>query len=365
MKNIDKINPYKVAVKKTEFGTITKLTAEIGVSASIDSISFGEKTLIANNVYKENETYDLVYSVIDTDGNVESFVEDDGILPTLFLSPNQENYVSISPYDPDKELEISIPVFNRENTELPKGNRPFVGDFIGVTNQFSIFYAVDIWSDTKPDKMLAIEYKNDVIKKKNNIKVPLPRNNKVYVASKEIHLLAKDGNVWLHRQIDEKGNEIRQRKLITNQKYFLQILSLSFEGDSYLLAQEKSKIIIEKIDKNGESSNIDLIDITDPFFNTWQPEKIAEDTFVTKFNGEFGNGWFTTKKDQLLEIFYSKGEKGYKNLLTNEVLEMENEDLVLSNLNSTKENSYAVVFYPMTDRKIKNKELIILNREIK
>ena len=85
MKNIDKINPYKVAVKKTEFGTITKLTAEIGVSASIDSISFGEKTLIANNVYKENETYDLVYTVIDTDGNVESFVEDDGILPTLFL----------------------------------------------------------------------------------------------------------------------------------------------------------------------------------------------------------------------------------------------------------------------------------------
>lgn len=365
MKNIDKINPYKITIDRTKFGTVTKLTAEIGVSASIESISFGEKTLIANNVYKENETYNLVYTIINTDGSVESFVEDDGILPTLFLSPNKENYVSISPYDPDKDLEISIPIFNRENTELPKGNKQFVGDFIGVANQFSVFYDVDIWSDTKPDKMLAIEFKNDKIKKKHNIKVPLPRNNKVFIENNEIHLLSTDGNVWLHRQIDELGNLKRERKIKPSQDYFWQILSVSFTKNSYILCEENGKITIEIISPDNKCKTIELNNIGDEFFNTWKPQKIAEDTFVTRFNGEFGNGWFTTKKDQLLEIFYSKGENGYKNLLTKEVLEMEKENLVISGINKTNENSYAIVFYPMTDRKDKNKELIILNREIK
>lgn len=365
MKNIDKINPYKITVDKTKFGAVTKLTAEIGVSASIESISFEEKTLIANNVYKENETYNLVYTIIDTDGNIESFVEEDGILPTLFLSPNKENYVSISPYDPNKDLEISIPIFNRENTELPNGNKQFVGDFIGVANQFSVFYDVDIWSDTKPDKMLAIEFKNDAIKKKHNIKVPLPRNNKVFIENNEIHLLSTDGNIWLHRQIDEFGNLKRERKIKPTQEYFWQILSGSFTENSYILCEENGKITIEIISPDNKCETIELINIGDEFFNTWKPQKIAEDTFVTRFNGEFGNGWFTTKKDQLLELFYSKGEKGYKNLLTSEVLKLGNDNLVISNLNKTKENSYAVVFYPMTDQKDKNKELIILNREIK
>ena len=365
MKNIDRINSYKTTIKKTKIGTITNLTAEIGVSASVENISFGEKTLIANNVYKENETYNLVYTIIDTDGNVESFVEDDGILPTLFLSPNQENYVSISPYDPDKDLEISIPVFNRENTELPKGNKQFVGDFIGVANQFSVFYDVDIWSDTKPDKMLAIEFKNNQIKKKHNVKVPLPRNNKIFIENNEIHLLTVNGNIWLHRQIDELGNVKQERKIKPNQEYFWQILSLSFTENSYILYEENGKITIEVILPDNKCKTIELSNIGDEFFNTWQPEKISENTFVTRFNGEFGNGWFTTKNDQLLEIFYSKGEKGYTNLLTNEVLELEYENLIISGINKTKENSYAVVFYLKTDRKDKNKELIILNREIK
>ena len=364
MKNIDKTNSFESEIKETSFGIITTLVANIEISAK-GSISFDGKTLLANYVYKNNSSYNLVYTVADRNGNEESFIEDDGILPTLFLSPNQENYASIVPYHPDKELEISIPVFNRENIELPKGNRPFTGKFIGISNQFSIFYDVDPWSNAKPDKLLAIEFKNDIIKKKHNVKVALPRNNKIFISNAEIHLLAKENDNWLHRQVDGLGNEIKRREIQIKQKYIRQILGLSFDEDSYLLAQEEGKIIIEKIDKNGNCNTIELIDIIDPFFNTWQPVKISENTFVTRFNGEFGNGWITTKNSQLLEIFYSKGEKGYKNLLTNEVLQMDNDKLVISSINQTADNSYAVIFYPMTDRQTKNKELIILNREIK
>lgn len=364
MKNIDEINPFKSVIKKTAFGTLTILETEVEVSAK-ESIPFSGKSLLTNYNYTKEGTYDLVYTIVDKEGNTDSFVEDDGILPTLFLSPNQENHVSVVPYNPNKELEISIPIFNRENIEKPKANRPFTGKFIGTLNQFSIFYDVDIWSETKPDKLLAIEFKGENIKKKHNIKVPLPRNNKIFISDNEIHLLSKDNNGWLHRQIDEKGNEIKQRQIETNQQFFREIISLSFNKNSYLLAQNKGKIIIEKIAIDGKSEIIELIDITDPLFNTWQPVKISEETFVTRFNGEFGNGWFTTKNDQLLEIFYSKSQQGFKNLLTNEVLQMENDKSAISSINKTTDNSYAVIFYPMTDRGIKNNKLIILNREIK
>lgn len=363
MKNIEKINPFKSTTQITKFGNVTTLITEKGISAH-GSIAYKGKTLLANYVYKDSDTYHLVYTTIDNDGKIESFKDPDGILPTLFLSPDKENYVSIVPYHSDKELEISIPVFNRGKTELPKGNRPFLGDFIGTSHQFSIFYDVDRWSKSKPDKLLAIEFKNGVIKKKQQAKIGLPCNNKIFISNHEIHLLAKDENGWLHRLIDEKGNAIRNRRLHTKQSFYREIISLSFDGDSYLLSEEDGKIIIEKIAIDGNSEPVELIDITDPFFNTWRPVKISENTFVTRFNGEFGNGWFTTRNEQLLEIFYSKGLQGYRDLLSNDVWLTDKGDLIISSINNTTENAYSVVFYPKTDRGIRNNELVILNRSI-
>lgn len=364
MKNPDQVNPYQSTIKKTDFGILTTLVSEAGVSTH-GSISFGDKTVSANYVYDKRGTYQLVYTIIDTDGNTESFAEDSGILPTLFLSPAQKNYVSFVPYHPDKELEISVPVFNRDNTELPKGNRPFTGKFIGTTNQFSIFHEADIWSETKPDKMLSIEFKNDAIKKKQNIKIDLPRNNKIFINNGEIHLLANDKKGWLHRQIDELGDVIRERLIYPNKEWFWEILSLSFEENSYILCEEEGKISVEVIAPDLQCTTTDIADIENEFFNTWQPVKIAEDTFTANFNGEFGNGWLTIKNDKLLELFYSKNEKGYRNILTNEVLPMEKKDMIISSINRTGENSYAIIFYPSDERKTKNKELLVLNRNIK
>ncbi|NDV59308.1 hypothetical protein [Bacteroides sp. 519] len=363
MKKLEEVNPFKSTVVKTDFGTITTLLTESGISEH-GSISFESKTLLANYVYAKNETYKLVYTVVDKEGKHESFAENDGILPMLFLSPENEAYVSVVPYDPDKELEISIPVFNRESIDLPKGSRPFVGKFIGTTKLFSIFYDVDLWSDTKPDKLLAVEFKNGAIKKKHNVKISLPRNNKIFIADNEIHLLANDGKSWLHRQIDEKGNVVRERKIQPTKNCFSEIFNLSFNENSYIWCAKGGEISLEIVSPNGKCESKKLADIGGEFYNTWKPVKISADTYVATFNGDLGNGWFTIKNDQILELFYSKGEKGYKNLLTNEVLQMNNENLCISSVNKTVENGYAVVFYPMTERGIKNKELIILNREI-
>ncbi|SEN55121.1 hypothetical protein SAMN05216436_1188 [bacterium A37T11] len=363
MNNIKKVNPFQATIIETSLGTLTTLTTEAGISAH-ECISYGEKMLLANYIYHKDENYDLVYSIMDPEGGVESFVEHDGILPTLFLSPTQQNYVSLQPYHPDKNLEISIPVFNRENTALPKGNRPFSGKFVGTINQFSIFYEVDNFSDTKPDKLLAIEFKNGTIKKKHLIKIGFPKNNKISIKDNEIHLLAKNVNGLTHRQIDEFGNVKKERQLLTKQNFYREILKLSFESTSNILCEENGKISIKSISVHGEIKEVPLFDLKEKLYNTWAPERIAEDTFVTRFNGEFGNGWFTTKEDNLLELFYNKDVAGYKNMLTNEVFPMDHQDLIISGINKTSENNYAVVLYPRPDQKSRNKKLIVLNRKL-
>ncbi len=363
MKNIDKIYCFNNSTENSEFEKITTLTVGTEISTK-GSIIYNEGSLLTNYIYREDGTYDLVYTIIDVFGNEESYKENDGVLPTLFLNPSLENYVSVIPYHPTKELEISIPIFNRENIEIPKGNRPFVGNFIGVSNKYSLFYDVDMWSDTKPDKLLAIEFKEKGIKKKYNVKVPLPRNNKIFINNDEIHLLSIDKNGWLHRQIDEKGNEIRKRNIKSTRSFFWQILSLSFEEDSYILSEKKGKIHIETITRECTCITQEVADIKDEFFNTWQPIKISEHTFVTRFNGEFGNGWLTTRKNELLELYYSKDVKGFKEIKTGRTLLLSEDNLVISSLNKTKENNYSVILYPMTDRETKNK-IIILNKKLK
>ena len=362
MKNLSPVQPFQASVTTTSHGALTTLTVDTSLSAK-ESIVSDEKSLLTNCVYRKDGTYQLVYTVVDRDGQAEHFAEDDGILPTLFLSPWQQAWVSIVPYHPDKELEISIPVFRREQVALPKGTRPFVGDFIGCTQTAAIFHDAD-WSDTKPDKMLVMRFENGLLKKKSNLKLALPGNNKVVVTDSTIQLLAHVGDDWLHREIDEQGNELRRRSIAAKGMYGLQILALSFDGDSYLLAQHAGSIVIVKIDMAGNSEIINLIAFEDEFFNTWRPEAIGDDTFVTRFNCEFGNGWLTTRKDQLLELYYSKDERGYRNLLNGEVLQLPHDNLVISSLNRTAQQAYAVVLYPMAGDEDQVRQLLILNRAL-
>lgn len=362
MKNLDVIQPFHTTMTDTGHGTLTSLTAEAGVSAK-ESICSDGNTLLTSYVYGKDGSYTLVYTVLAPDGGSVSYAEDDGILPTLFLSPQRQAHVSIVPYHPDKELEISIPVFHRDQVELPKAGRPFVGDFVGTTASAAIFHEMD-WSDNKPDKMLAIEFADGRIRKKHNSKLPLPGNNSIAVSAEGIQLLAEHEQGWLHRQVDEQGKVLRERIVPSRRIYCQQILSLSFEQTSYLLAQENGKIIVVTIEADGSSAVVELADFADEFYNTWLPVDIGGGVRVTRFNDEFGNGWITTKGEQLLELFYSKGEQGYRNLLTGELIAMPQADLVLSSLNKTTELGYAAVFYPVTEDDAKNTRLLILNRSL-
>lgn len=364
MEDIQKYNLLENEVIQSRLGSITYLKSDIGITEH-GSIHFEDKTLLANYIYNES-SYNLVYTIVDPEGNVvDSFIEKEGILPILFKSPVNEIYVSITPYDPDKEMEISIPLFNRSLVEKAKLNRPFSGKYIGTVNQSAILYDIDIWSEKKPDKMLNIEFKNNQIKKKTNIKIDFPKDNKINIHDNEIHLIARENDIFIHRLIDETGREIRSRKVNHKEFFIREVIKLSFDDTSTLIhGEDDGKFMLLEIDNKGKISAKELINIQDEIFNTWPPVEIAEDTVVIRFNTEFGNGWFTLYQDKLIEFFYGKDIQEYKNLLTNEIFEIDRNDLVIASINKTKDNSYAVIFYPMADGERKNKELIILNRTI-
>lgn len=212
--------------------------------------------------------------------------------------------------------------------------------------------------------MLVLEFKEEVLKKKNNVKIPLPAKNKMHIINHEIHLLARDNGQWVHRQVDAKGNEIKARTISTSQAWFREILQLSFSGSSYLLTNTGSQLEILTLDTDGNVTKELLYDLGDELYNTWRPAQVGDNTCVVRFNTGEGNGWLVFRNGQLLELFYSKGQQGYKNLLTGEIIEMPVDNLILSGLNKTRENAYAVMFYPRTDKSEKNKRLIILNREL-
>jgi hypothetical protein len=61
----------------------------------------------------------------------------------------------------------------------------------------------------------------------------------------------------------------------------------------------------------------------------------------------------------LAEFYYGKGDKGYKNLLTGKVIDMGNNNLIISGINKTESNNYAVIFYDnVKTEKQNNKEII-------
>ncbi|QQO09124.1 hypothetical protein [Breznakiella homolactica] len=355
----------KTRTRETEFGPMTILETENGISAH-GQIGWDGKTILADYVYKADGTYDPVYSFIGSDGIAGPHLQETaGILPSLFLDPGGRPWVSLVAYDPDRELEITVPLFGRAEMETPKGHRPFLGRWAGICGAFPVFHDADLWSDTKPDRLLLMEFKDGVLKKRHNKKAALPRDNKIYPDGDSLHLIAREGNSFLHREINAAGEELRRRTIDLGGRFFQQVLSLSFGGPSRLLAEEEGKISVLEIDRNGAVAEQEIMKIGEPFFNTWTPAAIGPDIRVMSFNTQAGNGWFTIRGGELLEFFYSKDERGFRELLSGRVLDMEDDKLIVPGISRTRELAYAVSFYSIKSKTENEKTLFLLNRALR
>lgn len=350
-------------IKKTSFGTIIFLKSKYGISQK-ESISNDGTTIVASTVDDERGNYKLVYTIITSNDDVTvEHYQEVGILPKLFKSPSNDFWTSIVIYNPGKELETSLPIFERTNYIMPKPNRPFTGEFIGITNDSSYFLSVDSYTSTKIDKLLRIEFKDEIIKKKHNLKIDFPKNNKISINENEIHLVAFNETHLLHRQIDNAANIIRQRNIDVDCRLF-EILTLNFTNNSKLITYKVGEFSLLEIDENGKVNSKILIDIHQRIYSMWPAEKIDNNTFIIRFTAEINSGWLIIKNNELTECFLHK-EKGYSDILSSEKIELGFENLAISSLNKTTEMSYAITFYPITDRTVKNDTVIVLNRQVK
>ncbi|MHC5202450.1 hypothetical protein [Myroides sp. LJL119] len=351
--------------EQTSFGLVTTLEVKGAISAK-GSCWSNQGLLLANYVYNQADLksdYTLTYTYLDELGNTTNIVDDQASLPCLFLSPCQENYVSVVRNDQDKEYALCKPVTGSNQIGL-KTSKDYKGRFVGTLQDASLFYEVDLWKQTKADTLRVIQFQDKVISKENKIPIALPKDNKVWVDKDQIHLITEIEQGWLHREIDKNGKELRRRILEFDFPFVHEALHLSFDSNSYLLCEENGQIGIVEIDSQGNGMYGDLFDIKDEFFGTWHPQKIDEKTTAVQFTTEYGNGWLVIREDQLVEIFYNKNKSGYKNLLTKETLSIDNNDLVLSSISAMDKGRFAIVFYPRVARKQTYNKIFVLQRSI-
>lgn len=87
-------------ITSTPLGEKLTLKSRYGINGK-DAIAYGDKPLISCNIYKENETYDVAYLLIDfAQSNIDYHPETDGIMPNFFTSPNGQYFVDLLVYHP-------------------------------------------------------------------------------------------------------------------------------------------------------------------------------------------------------------------------------------------------------------------------
>lgn len=352
--------------EKTSFGLCSTIEVPFAIQA-MGSCWSKKGLLVANYVCTDAEdptTFELVYTLIDEEGNRREIVESEGVLPTLFLNPMATNFVAVLEDKDETAARQILPIFKRDKTGHFCFDKDLAGRFVGCTKASTIFYEVDIWKESKQDVMTCLTFQENDILGGKQITVPMPKGNKVWVQNNEIHLITEVESGWLHRQINESGQEVRSRVLEFDFPFVHEALSLSFDTKSYLLCEENGEIGLVEIDEQGNCLYGELYNLGDEFFGTWHPQQVNEETTAVQFTTEHGNGWLVIRQDQLVELVYNKNKSGYKNLLSGEVFTLETNDLAVSSISPITANKIGIVFHPRKSRKEMYQKVYVLQHEI-
>lgn len=352
--------------EKTSFGLLSTIEVPFAIQA-MGSCWAKKGLLVANYVFTDSEDpklFELVYTLVDEEGNKREIVESEGVLPTLFLNPLAANYVAVVGDKTETESRQILPIFKRHTVEQFSFDKNIAGRFVGCTKASTIFYEVDIWKERQQDIMTCLTFNEYAITGGKQISIPMPKGNKVCVQNNEIHLITEVESGWLHRQINESGQEIRSRVLDFDFPFVHEALSLSFDKKSYLLCEENGEIGLVEIDEEGNCLYGELYNLEDEFFGTWHPQHLNEETSAIQFTTEHGNGWLVIHNDNLVELVYNKNKGGYKNLLSQEVLNLETNDLAVSSISPISDTKIGIVFHPRKSRKEKYQKVYVLQHEV-
>jgi len=144
--------------EKTSFGLVSTIEVPFAIQA-LGSCWAKKGLLVANYVFtdpEDTQAFELVYTLIDAEGSKRELVESEGVLPTLFLNPLAENYVTVVDEKADVESRQILPVFKRDTRDTFCYDKEVAGRFVGCTKASTVFYEVDIWKESKQDIMTCL-----------------------------------------------------------------------------------------------------------------------------------------------------------------------------------------------------------------
>lgn len=312
------------------------------------SISQGDDTWLVFYAYNSKGSYHVIYAVMNASGNIGAVLhEPEGILPTLFHAPGGALWVTLTPYHPDKEQEVFLPVAERANFTPLKPGRQFPGDFIGTIENSALCWQQETFSDKKPDKLLLLQYKDGNVQKKKELKIEQPNRNKPLVAQGKVYLISWGEDGLLCRIMDLEGKILSSRKLAFYPEQF-EVLAVSEAGEiSLFYTDAGGEMGVCKIAANGDVTRTAALTTGLDIYSTWPVLWLNADTFLLKFTHEEGNGWIVIRNNTAVECFVQGKSDGlFTDLVSNKNIRLHDKALILWDAVKLGEHRYALSFYP-------------------
>lgn len=344
-------NPYNVE-QKEDLTTIRTDKAMKVLSAFWDE----EKSslLIAVQVELENGRYQIEYLHLDeTLGLTDICTESEGVLPAFLTAPDKTVWVKLTSTQTDKIREIVLPLANRERIREAKLLTEFADNYEVRLGQETVYFSNDIFDRNKKDKIARYLFdKNHLFKSRKTYSLPLPSDVKALSGDDKlqmVNVLYPDRDTILHRQLQGDGTVSRQREYSLGvDVHHLYPVQLSFDGNSRFFATAGNEMLEITVDEQGRVVHTDrliqLDEVAEMFYNVWEPV-LLKDAYVVRFNYQDGNGYIVIKQGRAMECWLQKHEESaYKDCLSNRVVELESDSLMLTHLQKIAEDKCALIY---------------------
>jgi hypothetical protein len=321
------------------------------------------ESLAAFKFHDKKDSFKTIYLLAGTNGKIyETYHEKNGDLSCFFKSPSGRLFVSVILHYNNKKHQILLPVFDRKRYMKAKPDPLFSGDFIGNADNLSLFLRGDELVNDRQDRLLRIQFDNDRIRKKGLVKIELPSNNLTFIENGRLHLLGRYVQKLIHRIVSPEGTLIKQREIDIKGYVSYRVLSLSFDKPSIIIAIKDDSIYLISIYPDNEFTEEKLISHGKIIEYLGNGIEITGG-YLFGFTHKSGNGWFVIKEKRIIECYIHDDEKGYRDLISNNFIDIGYIDIILNGANKTADNGYMLCFEGKNENRNYGK-IIFLNRKI-
>ncbi|WP_028591474.1 hypothetical protein [Paenibacillus massiliensis] len=300
--------------------------------------------------YTADGLYHVHYVTIDRMGQLlQVRREQEGVLPAFFTAPDGTRWVSLSDTQSEGAKEIVLPLDGRERITKRVTSREFPVDADLSVPGSVLLYNYDMFNSKKPPRLCSLEFNDEGLYQKRKIhKIPLPSTDLVLRNEEGIHLLYEQEGQLQHSIVNETGEVLHTRKLMTDE-FIAYPLSISMHRDSILLSYEDERVRLMVADATGAIIRYqELLGLEEGqvIYSLFRPVMLDDQTWVVRFTSEQGNGWFVIHGEELKACYVrSRKRHAYVELLSQGELPVPAEDMIIHDVVRWDASTYGMVMY--------------------